>query len=100
MIKNHFQIATHMNKRQTGHYGKLYLHAKTEINGGVDLCLSKKAKDKEDDYYLSFLIKASFINEEFCKQQKACGKINALNMTENEMDEITFLKKKKRIVRL
>ena len=76
---------THMNDKQKGHcrFGKLYLHAKTEINGGVDICLSEK-----DDYYLSFLIKASLIEGEFCKQQKACGLINQLPMEKEDIEEI------------
>lgn len=53
---------THMSEKQKGpeHFGHIYFH--DNGRGGFDLCLSK------GDYYLSFLLKATLINQKFCKQ--------------------------------
>lgn len=53
---------THMSEHQKGaeHFGHIYFH-KTG-HGGFDICLPR------GDYYLSFLLKATLVNEKFCKQ--------------------------------
>ena len=73
----------HKNPKQKNNFGGIYQHAKTEINGGVDICLSK-----DDDYYLSILIKASLINGEYCKQERANGKLLELGIKEEALPVI------------
>lgn len=53
---------THMSEKQKGkeHFGHIYFH-KTG-HGGFDLCLPR------GNYYLSFLLKATLVNETFCTQ--------------------------------
>lgn len=57
----------HKKPKQSGGFGKLYLHTEKKISpsnrlGGVDIVLSL------GDYYLSFLIKNSLCGGEFCRQ--------------------------------
>ena len=63
-------VTSHRSPRQQNHLGKLYQHAKTEINGGIDICLTDSK-----EYYLSFLIKSALVNGEFCTQEKINGKL-------------------------
>lgn len=75
---------THRSPRQKNRMGMLYqhTHADTETNGGVDLCLS------DGDYYLSFLIKASLIDGEFCKQERTYGKMSKTGLKLEELKDI------------
>lgn len=61
--QSHFpDCNTHMSAKQKGseHYGHMYFHETGR--GGFDICLSN------GDYYLSFLLKATLINQKFCTQ--------------------------------
>ena len=52
---------THLDDKQKNRFGQLYFHNKGY--GGFDICLSNS-----DDFYLSFLLKATLINGEFSTQ--------------------------------
>ena len=45
--------------------------------GGVDICLALN-KDKNEPYYLSFLIKNSLVNNTFCKQVELNSILNSI----------------------
>lgn len=82
-------VTTHCRPNQKNHYEMLYQHAKTEINGGIDLCLSDK-----DDYYLSFLIKYALIDGEFYSQEKINGMLIKTGLDiENQKDVIIEYKR-------
>lgn len=63
-------ITTHRSPKQQGRFGMLYQHAKTEINGGVDICLTDSK-----EYFLSVLIKNALIDGKFYTQEKINGKL-------------------------
>lgn len=52
---------SHLSEKQKNRFGQLYFHETGR--GGFDICLSKN-----DNYYLSFLIKAAIVNGEFITQ--------------------------------
>lgn len=52
------------------HFGKLYFHhKKDDSRSGIDLCLSS------GEYYLSFLLKYSLVNDAYTTQSQLSGKI-------------------------
>lgn len=63
-------ITTHRSPKQQGRFGMLYQHAKTEINGGVDICLTDSK-----EYFLSILIKNALIDGKFYTQEKINGRL-------------------------
>ncbi len=71
---------THMNSIQK-EFNELYRHSvKADLKsdgrvGGVDICLALN-NDKDETYYLSYLIKNSLVDGAFCKQVELNSKIN------------------------
>ena len=76
----------HQNPKQKGRFGKIYQHTKTEVNGGIDICLSPKKEEIEDNYFLSFLIKVARINGKPYKQEA----INSKLLKEIDVDAESF----------
>lgn len=59
--KNFPDCNSHMSAKQKNRFGQLYFHEYGR--GGLDICLSNK-----EDYYLSVLLKATLVNQEFKRQ--------------------------------
>lgn len=77
----------HQSPMQTGktgdRFGKVYQHAKSVRNGGIDICLPIKHDIEDDNYYLSFLIKVALINGKVYKQEGINGEILKLKDIED-----------------
>lgn len=71
---------THMNENQKGHFGQLYFHKKGY--GGFDICLSDS-----EDYYLSFLLKATLINGVFTKQTGVYEILKKTDTTKEKLEK-------------
>lgn len=69
---------THLDDKQKNRFGQLYFHNKGY--GGFDICLSNS-----DDFYLSFLLKATLINGEFSTQT---GIYNFLTANDKSISEL------------
>lgn len=74
---------THMNSIQK-EFNELYRHSvKAGLKsdgrvGGVDICLALN-NNKDETYYLSYLIKNSLVDGAFCKQVELNSKINNIH---------------------
>lgn len=81
--KNFPDCNTHRNSNQKN-FNELYRHSlknglkSNGRKGGVDICLALN-KDKNEPYYLSFLIKNSLVNKTFCKQVKLNAILNSIS---------------------
>lgn len=69
----------HLNDLQRNRFGQLYFHRKG--HGGFDICLSLS-----EDYYLSYLLKATLINGKFCKQTGICSVLKEKEKTKSELE--------------
>lgn len=69
---------THMSEKQKNRFGQLYFHK--EGRGGLDVCLSS------GDYYLSFLLKATLMCEEFKKQTDIYDILEQSGRTEDSIE--------------
>lgn len=78
--KNFPDCNTHMNEKQKNHFGQLYFHEKGW--GGFDICLSNS-----DDYYLSFLLKATLINGVFIKQTGIYEMLEKAGTTKEKLEK-------------
>ena len=56
--------------------------------GGVDICLASNTDNEDDTYYLSFLIKNSLLNNEFCKQVKLNAFLNEIFDSEEIISQV------------
>lgn len=86
--KNNFpDCNSHLSDGQKNRFGQLYFHKKGR--GGIDICLSKN-----EQYYLSFLIKASFMKNKDDKPvfKKQTEIYDILSLTEKTEKEIEGLK--------
>lgn len=74
-------------------FNELYRHSvKNGLNsngrkGGVDICLALN-KDKNEPYYLSFLIKNSLVNNKFCKQVELNSILNSIPNISNLISDV------------
>lgn len=72
---------SHLNEMQKNRFGQLYFHR--EGRGGFDICLSNS-----DDYYLSFLLKATMINGKFNTQMGIYDVLSSLDLKEADFENI------------
>ena len=72
---------THLNEMQKNRFGQLYFHR--EGRGGFDICLSNS-----DDYYLSFLLKATLINGKYNTQMGIYDLLSSLSLKETDFEGI------------
>lgn len=70
---------THLDDKQKNRFGQLYFHNKGY--GGFDICLSNS-----DEFYLSFLLKATLINGEFSTQTGIYDFLTANDKSESELE--------------
>lgn len=70
---------THLDDKQKNRFGQLYFHNKGY--GGFDICLSNS-----DEFYLSFLLKATLINGEFSTQTGIYDFLTANDKSKSELE--------------
>lgn len=70
---------THLDDKQKNRFGQLYFHNKGY--GGFDICLSNS-----DEFYLSFLLKATLINGKFSTQTGIYDFLTANDKSESELE--------------
>lgn len=72
---------SHMSEKQRNRFGQLYFHEYGR--GGLDICLSNK-----DNYYLSVLLKATLVNQEFKKQTEIYAITEKTDKKESDIENI------------
>lgn len=77
---------THLSEKQKNRFGQLYFHETGR--GGFDICLSN-----DNEYYLSFLIKAYLLNGSFNKQKDFSNGLTK-EMKDKYENETDILRKK------
>ena len=85
---NCHQSPMQTNKADEERFGKIYQHAETEENGGIDICLPLGKSRDNEGYYLSFLIKVALINRKPCKQQAINGEIVGLGIAKETVQQM------------
>lgn len=70
---------THLDDKQKNRFGQLYFHNKGY--GGFDICLSNS-----DEFYLSFLLKATLINGKFSTQTGIYDFLTANDKSKSELE--------------
>lgn len=90
-----FKDSTVHGNDQQRLFNKLYVHSDKKGNGGVDVCLAynSKKRGKPAPYFLSFLIKNSYVNGENCKQIDLNDKLTE-NATVEEIHKLPALRKR------
>lgn len=87
-IKHFPDCTTHRNDLQKNRFGQLYFHRKGR--GGLDICLSTS-----QDYYLSFLLKATLINGKFNTQTGICSVLTDTGKSKEELECIKNVLRKR-----
>lgn len=75
---------THRSGKQKNRFGQLYLHEKGY--GGVDICLSDG-----EDFYLSFLLKATLADGAFLKQKGLADRLKKMGKTKAELEGLEHI---------
>ena len=70
---------SHLDDKQKNRFGQLYFHNKGY--GGFDICLSNS-----ENFYLSFLLKATLIDGSFCKQTGIYNFLTAKDKNKSELE--------------
>lgn len=74
----------HMRAKQKNRFGQLYFHERGY--GGLDICLSDS-----DDYYLSFLLKATLANGHFLTQTRIYDILSYAGKTKTEFEALAHV---------
>lgn len=97
--KNFPDCNTHKRPIQKN-FNELYRHSikkglkSNGRKGGVDICLALN-KDKNEPYYLSFLIKNSLVNNTFCKQVELNSILNSIPNISNLSSDVLCKRNRK-----
>lgn len=77
--KNFPDCNTHLSEKQKNRFGQFYFHE--EGRGGFDICLSNSP-----NFYLSFLLKATLIDDKFTTQTGIYDVLNNFGKKESEFE--------------